>query len=313
MDEDELYEGFGLEKPEVDGTGGGSATGTGQEKVGAQVGEPPADDTGGEEGTPSVEDAEGQGTGAEEPPAASPPEPSAGEEAQRREAERLEGERAAMERQKAVDAGYAAAFSGRLNPYTNRPILTEADYRNYQAALKADQRQRQMEKLRQAGIDPEVIQGMVSEHPAVRQAQEAVQQAEAAQRAAMETRARAWYSEQVRAISALDPEIQTMEDLAGKRPEQYPQLMELVGRGVSLADAYKALNFEALAGRRAAAAKQATMNLAAGKAHLEPAAMKARAGIEVPVDVREQFRDLMPGISDEEIGRQYADFLNMTH
>ena len=292
MDEEELFESFGLERPEE------------------QPGEDPGQGTEGVETPPAEEGAEVvEAPGAEAEPPAQEGTPPIQAEEHRQESERLEAERV---RQAGVDEAYAAAFAGRLNPYTQKPILSERDYRDYQDALKADQRRQQMEKLKAAGIDPEVIRGMVDEHPAVRQAQEAVRAAQAEQQRAQAAQAKAWFGEQVAAISALDPEVKSLDDLAAHYPEQYPKMLDMVGRGVALSDAYKALNFEALSAKRAAAVRQSTLNQSAGKAHLGPVGGQKKAPVEVPADIRAQFRDLYPDISDEEITRQYADYLRLS-
>ena len=83
----------------------------------------------------------------------------------------------------------------------------------------------------------------------------------------------------------------------------------MVAGGVSLVEAYKALNFDALAQRRAAAAQQAVRNQAAGTAHLAPVGGQGKESVEVPASVREMYRDLNPDMSDDQIRQAYAKYL----
>ena len=69
-----------------------------------------------------------------------------------------------------MDAVYADLFAGQTNPYTGRPIRTEADFRAYQ---EAKARQEREEQMLSAGVDPAALQGMVDD--AVKPLREQVQ------------------------------------------------------------------------------------------------------------------------------------------
>lgn len=74
---------------------------------------------------------------------------------------------------------------------------------------------------------------------------------------------------QLQRISQVDPAVRTLADIAGM--DTFPQFDALVRSGVPLDVAYKAVNFERLAGGKAAAARQAAINAARSKGHLAPA------------------------------------------
>lgn len=298
FEEDELYDAFGVEAPQPE----------------TPPQEPPADDappqeppsqaggtepTGAEPEAPAEEDPIPEPGAPQEPPAQPAASPASGPETQARQA--------AYQAQ--VDAAYAEAYKGRINPYTGKPILSKADYDAYQRAYQQEMHNQALEKMRSAGIDPDVLSELISRHPTVQQAQTAIRQAQAQQRAAQEVQARNWYAGQMREISALDPAIKSLGDLQAKHPDQYPKLMQLVSSGMTLAQAYKGLNFDALAARKAEAAQQQVRNQVAGKRHLEPVGGQGKASVEVPGDVAEQYRDLNPGMSDAEIQKAYAAYL----
>ena len=108
---------------------------------------------------------------------------------------------------------------------------------------------------------------------------------------------------ELREISALDPSVNSFQDLA-KIPE-YDRLLSLVEKGNSLTDAYKLSKFDELTKRHTAVAKQAALNSVASRAHMRPTKMRGPGGAVVPSEVAMQYRKLIPGISDLEIQKHY--------
>ena len=226
----------------------------------------------------------------QEPPAEQPtqtPEMNALLAAARRRAEMEAAARAQHEK----DALVAQAYAGQVNPYTGRPIPTEAELKAYQTAYREEQ-------LQAAGITPDVLQQMIESNPAVQQAKMlAAQQQQMMGQQIM--------SEQLKAISAIDPQVTSLEDIT--KMETFEQFDAMVRQGYSLVDAYKLANFDTLAAKRAAAAKQRTLNQTAGKAHLQPTQGKESGqAVIVPPEIREMYREMNPGISDKEIAKHYA-------
>ncbi len=186
------------------------------------------------------------------------------------------------------------------NPYTKEPIRNKADYDAYRAKVEEDRRAKFLKK---AGVSEEEFAKLAAEQPEIKarlnEAQEAKRQAAAAT-----------MSEQMRQIHELDPEINTIEDLA-KMPN-YAQFYRFVKQNrLSLVEAYKLTNMERLSARTAAATKQAAMNAAQSKAHLE--ATKARGkGSDVtvvPNDVLEYYRMINPKATEAEVKADYAKYL----
>lgn len=213
--------------------------------------------------------------------------------------------------QEAIDRAYAAAYTGRVNPYTGQAIKSAADYRRFQEDSERYRQTQLKDELSRAGLTAETIQQVVDQHPVVQQAKVAIKQAEAEQARAREAEAKSWYDEQLKEINALDPEAKLtgLEELAKKDSAAFDKMLAHVRAGVSLADAYKLQNFERLTKRAATVAAQAQKNRAAGKGHLrQVGAVSAGSVTEVPSDVRKHWKELMPDITDEQIRKEYAKY-----
>lgn len=186
------------------------------------------------------------------------------------------------------------------NPYTKEPIRNKADYDAYPAKVEEDRRAKILKK---AGVSEEEFAKLAAEQPEIKaqleEAKEAKRQAAAAT-----------MSEQMRQIHELDPEINTIEDLA-KMPN-YAQFYRFVKQNrLSLVEAYKLTNMERLSARTAAATKQAAMNAAQSKAHLEATKARGKGGdvTVVPNDVREYYRMINPKATEAEVKADYAKYL----
>lgn len=199
---------------------------------------------------------------------------------------------------KQLDESIAAL--GLTNPYTKEPIRNKADYDTYRAKVEEDRRAKILKK---AGVSEEEFAKLAAEQPEIKaqleEAREAKRQAAAAT-----------MSEQMRQIHELDPEINTIEDLA-KMPN-YAQFYRFVKQNrLSLVEAYKLTNMERLSARTAAATKQAAMNAAQSKAHLEATKARGMGGdvTVVPNDVREYYRMINPKATEAEVKADYAKYL----
>lgn len=199
---------------------------------------------------------------------------------------------------KQLDESIAAL--GLTNPYTKEPIKNKADYDAYRAKVDEDRRAKLLKK---AGMSEEEFTKLAAEQPEIKaqleEAREAKRQAAAA---AM--------NEQLRQIHELDPAINTVEDLA-KMPN-YAEFYRFVKQNrLSLVEAYRLANMERLSERAAAATKQAAINAAQSKAHLEATKARGKGGdvTVVPNDVREYYRMINPKASEAEVKADYAKYL----
>lgn len=209
---------------------------------------------------------------------------------------------AQAEAQRTIDEAFR--ISGLTNPYTKKPITSKAEYDEYRARLEADRKARLLKK---SGMSDEEFQQFVQGLPEVKQAKEAQAAAETAARQAREQQAKLKVEEQLKEISALDPSIQELKDLA--KMETYPKFYELVKRGNTLTDAFKLANYEALTGRAAAASRQAAINSAQGKQHLSPTTQRGAGAVSVPADVKAEYLAFNPDATDAEIQQHYNRYV----
>lgn len=209
---------------------------------------------------------------------------------------------AQAEAQRTIDEAFRT--SGLTNPYTKKPITSKAEYDEYRARLEADRKARLLKK---SGMSDEEFQQFVQGLPEVKQAKEAQAAAETAARQAREQQAKLKVEEQLKEISALDPTIQELKDLA--KMETYPKFYELVKRGNTLTDAFKLANYEALTGRAAAASRQAAINSAQGKQHLSPTTQRGAGAVSVPADVKTEYLAFNPDATDAEIQQHYNRYV----
>ena len=231
--------------------------------------------------------------------------------AARRQAERERDEAIAKARQEAqaeaqrtIDEAFRSA--GLTNPYTGQPITNKAEYDDYLNRFQQEQKETIQKK---AGISQTQFQQFVNSLPEVRQAREAQAQAEKATLEARQAAAKVRIEEQMKEISALDPTIKEMKDLA-KMPN-YQQFYDLVKRGNTFVDAYKLANYDTLTQRAADASRKAAVKAAASKEHLTTTAQRGQGSVTVPVDIMQAYKELMPDATPDQIQKHYQKYLNM--
>lgn len=200
----------------------------------------------------------------------------------------------------ARDAEFARRFGHITNPETGAPIRSEKDYFK---ALDAQNRARQQEILRQQGIDPSLIDQAVANSPIMRQAQQVIQQARMDEGNRM-------IESQLQQISAFYPEVKTLEDIANM--PSFPAFDQYVRNGLSMVDAFKLANYDALSNRGTAAAKQAAINAAKSKGHLSPVGGGAGDDgkeVDIPSGDLEMWKEFYPGLSYKELRKKYNNTL----
>lgn len=211
-------------------------------------------------------------------------------------------EDAKAEAQRTIDEAFRN--SGLTNPYTKKPITSKAEYDEYRARFEAEKKARILKK---SGMSDEEFQQFVQGLPEVKQAKEAQAAAETAARQAREQQAKLKVEEQLKEITALDPTIQDLKDLA--KMETYPKFYELVKRGDTLTDAFKLANYDALTGRAAAASRQAAINSAQGKQHLSTTTQRGAGAVSVPADIKAEYLAFNPDATDAEIQQHYNRYM----
>lgn len=237
------------------------------------------------------------------------PEENAKYAAARRKAEKERDDAIAAERARS-DAAMQEIFakSGFVNPYTHMPIKTKAEFDAYinqrdQEAQKEAAAKRDKE-LRKAGLSQDTIDGMINEHPAVKQAREMAQREAARVQQERAAAAKRMIDEDVAQIAALDPDIKTIEDVLKSKDAN--KVLDLTRRGYRLSDAYRIINNDKIVERqvnsRLQAATQAEINKKASKDHLK-ATGKGKTGGEEPLTQEEigYFRQWLPNATPDQI------------
>lgn len=262
----------------------------------APSGQQTATAAGAETGTP----AEGEGAGNEEPGGQTPEEKGTGNAGAGIDPQIREQIAREIRARAAKQLDESIAALNLTNPYTKEPIKNKADYDAYRAKVDEDRRAKLLKK---AGMSEEEFAKLAAEQPEIKaqleEAREAKRQAAAA---AM--------NEQLRQIHELDPAINTVEDLA-KMPN-YAEFYRFVKQNrLSLVEAYRLANMERLSERAAAATKQAAINAAQSKAHLEATKSRGKGGDMpvMPAEVREYYRAINPNATEAEIRADYASYL----
>lgn len=217
--------------------------------------------------------------------------------AARRRAEREANAKYTREQQER-DAYYANLCKGKVNPETNAPITTEAEYR---AALDAQQRINMTNELQNKGIDPNVINQLIANNPAIREAEKLVAQTK-------ESQAQSMIAEDIKNIMSIDKTFEDEDEL--KESEEFRKAIEYVQTrpGVRLSEAYKIVNFDNLRSANVRAAKQAAINEAKSKGHLSGnhKAPNGKGNPEIPANELSKWERMFPEKSHKELNALYA-------
>ena len=217
--------------------------------------------------------------------------------AARRNAEAaLKAEREKIARDRETMESDIISSLGIVDPSTGNVINTKGDLEKYRAA----QTRAEIQALAlRSGISEDELSAMIDRHPEVVKARIAQQEAETA---AAKSRINAQLAE----ISKLDPSIKSVDDLV--RTDNYAEIKNKVQIGYSLADAYKLVNFDRLSARSGEAGKQAAINSISSKSHLTttPVGTAGSIAVVVPEDIKTAYRQINPGITDEEIAKHYS-------
>ena len=202
---------------------------------------------------------------------------------------------AANRRQAETDAMFARQFGKYTNPETGQPIRSAKDY--YEA-MAAQERMNAREQMQQNGIDPNMIDNLIANSPAVRQAQAVTAELN-------NYRAQQKLDADYQQILALDPSLNGVDDILND--PSMPLMVQKVAQGMSLVDAYKIVNFDRVSNSKEAAVKQQTINQVKGKNHLSTgAAVTVSSDLEdIPAAWLENFKDRFPEKSPKELKALY--------
>lgn len=154
------------------------------------------------------------------------------------------------------------------------------------------------EVLSNAGITPEalapILTKAISDHPAVRAAVEVTQQATV--------------DKALKEFVDEFPEsgVKTINDFVNI--PNYDKFYDFVGKGLSFKEAYILSNQDAVMQKRTNAAKQAALNKANSKEHMQPTQGGHDVSVvSVPKETMEMYKQFFPSWSEKKIREHYAD------
>lgn len=216
---------------------------------------------------------------------------------------------ARKEEQDKASAAMKALFAsaGMVDRYhDNKPITTLEEFEAFQTARQADKLARELQGGR---LTPESLQAAINNSPAVKAAQEAVEALKAKEQAETEAARKAEFEQRVKdelaEIHRMNPSLNSVEDvLALPTGDEFARLVR--ENGLSFLQAFKLANADSLAEARARAASEGAARNAASKSHLRSVNAGGQVAADVPPDVIANYRMFDPGISMEEIRRDYA-------
>ena len=198
---------------------------------------------------------------------------------------------AEAEAQRKMDLKIASLCKDVTHPITGKPITTFAEYED---AISAQNRLQAEAQLKENGVDISVLDEYVNNSPVLAQAQQIIEQNNQAQ---AEVQIRKDFEE----LQKLNPDLQTFADI-----ENLNEVIGRVAMGASLVDAYKVVNFDTLMNKGSKSAKQAAINQAKGKSHLEPTESVASDGESVISDAELAIlKHNFPEKTDKEIRKLY--------
>lgn len=201
-------------------------------------------------------------------------------------------------KQAEMDAYYAELCKGRVNPETNMPITTEAEYRE---AMEAQRRMAVQQELQDKGVNPSVIEQYIANSPEIKESRRMLAELQ-------DREARAQVEEDIKAILAIDRSYESADDLIGSDAFQSAIEMCKNTPGLRVQDAYKIVNFDNLRDAGAKAAKQAAINEAKGKDHLKatPNTQAGKESVEIPESEYSKWKRFYPDKSRKELNALYA-------
>lgn len=199
-----------------------------------------------------------------------------------------------------ADARIARLCNGSVHPRTGQPIRTLEEYED---ALAIQNKMIRDQELQSKGVDPSIVDRAISEaiqnNPAVRQAEAMIYQQNL-------EKANAQLKQDFAEIQKIDPSIKSPADL--NNLENIDQILGLVReKKISLVDAFKAVEFNNLLAKGKAGAKQAAINQARGKAHLQGADSLAEDNedVEIPKAEYKSLREVFPNKTGKELKKLY--------
>lgn len=196
---------------------------------------------------------------------------------------------------------------GLKDPYTKKPITTREEFQAYRQRFEVEKK---AGFLKKAGMSEEEFAAFVNDLPEVKEANAKVKAADESAKAAREAQAKIEVDNQIAEIAKDDPSITSIAELAEtmRKAGKYDEFYGKVKKGYSLTDAYRLATMDTRAEKNISQTKQAALNAANSKNHLDRTTTRGAGAVTVPAEIMEQYRAFNPGISDAEIQAHYTKY-----
>lgn len=217
----------------------------------------------------------------------------------RRKTEAAERRAAEIEAQRTRDIEIAKKY-GQYGVYSDADVVEKYGQSHGLKTIAEFEEALMREEYQSKGIDPDMIKKLVDEHPAIKQAQQA-------QEAAAKAQQDRFLVDNFDELTKEFPEIAKAEDV----PADVWRVWRNGESGISLKQAYAAVNYESIASKKAEAAKQATLNNIQGKDHVRGNGKGAEGDtVRIPDDVLEMYKRFNPGKTMDEYRAHYKKSQN---
>jgi hypothetical protein len=197
-----------------------------------------------------------------------------------------------------INSEFKRLFGNIVSPVTGKNIES---YEDYLQAVEYQRKEATNKMLQEKGIEPSVIERMINDSPAIREAQQILEENKKAE-------ANRQLEADLKVLSEIEPTIKTIDDVVSH--ESYASVLGYVQNGLGLADAFKLANFDKLALKKSEAAKQAAINQVKSKNHMETTngiSVATETLAPIPSGVLNKWRAAYPELSMEQLTKKYND------
>lgn len=188
-------------------------------------------------------------------------------------------------------------YGGMLNPLTGQPVRTEAEFVAYQQAMAETEYNR---KMAETGIDPNVLNNLIGNHPAIVAAQRMQEEQQARE-------AETFAKSQLGTLLSKYPDCGLTDLNQLEQSEAGRATLQDWAKTGDLVKAYTANFHEEILQRRTTAAKQGTLNQINGKKHLRQPQGSSGGGETMSPDELKTWQGFFPDKSYEEILKMWKE------
>ena len=198
------------------------------------------------------------------------------------------------------------ARAGLVDSATGKPITNLQEFEQWYKGFTDAKLQ---QDLKSGKLSKDTIDQLISNHPAVKQAEQVISQLNTAQEQQRIAADKARIDDQLAKIAELNPGIKGLQDIL-----QMPTAAAFranVAKGMDFLDAYRLANMDAIAEDKAQRARQAAQTNERGKEHLVSTGNSRGAGAaSVPPDQMRLYRMMNPRATDAQIQAHFNKYLS---